>query len=84
MKVPDTRRNSQSIGAEHRLEMNVLGTILNNNHTTGGKRIGQRRIGDDLRWGFWGRERNNLGKPAVIRYALCHAADCEQRDGSDR
>ena len=32
MYVPDTRGSSQGAGAEHRLKMNVLGTILNNNH----------------------------------------------------
>jgi hypothetical protein len=64
--------------------MNVLGAILNDDHSTGSERFGQRRIGNDLRRGLSGRERDNMGEAAVIRYALCRGADCEQRDGSDR
>ena len=52
MKVSDARRDSQSIGAEHRHKVQVLSTILDNHHSTGGERFGQRRIDDDLRWGL--------------------------------
>jgi hypothetical protein len=82
MNVPHARRSRQSTGAEHRLKMNVLGAILNDDHSTGSERFGQRRIGNDLRRGFRGRERDNLGEPAVIRYALCRGPAYEQRDGN--
>jgi hypothetical protein len=51
MKVSDARRDSQRIGAEHRHKVQVLRTIVDNRHPPRGERFGQRRIGDDLRWG---------------------------------
>jgi hypothetical protein len=83
VQVPNTWRSGRSTGAKYRLKMNVLDTILNNNHSAGRKRSGQRRIGNDLRWGLGGRERDDVGEPALIHYALCRSADCEQRRGSD-
>jgi hypothetical protein len=83
MKVPNPRRSGRSTGAEHWLEMNVLDAILNDDHPSGGKRVGQRRIGDNLRWRFWGRKRDDVGEPALICYALCRRTDCESRRGSD-
>ena len=63
MNVSDARRDSQSIWAEHRHNVQVLSTILYNHHSSGGERFGQRRIDDDLRWGLAGAaERDNRGR----------------------
>jgi hypothetical protein len=48
MKVSDARRDRQSTGAEHRRNVQVLGAILDNRHSAGGERAGQRRIDNDL------------------------------------
>ena len=73
MKVPDTRRGGRSAGAEHRFEMNVLDAILNDDHSTGGKRIGQGRIGDNFRSGLGACERITWASPH-LSVTLCAAA----------
>jgi hypothetical protein len=83
MNVSGTRRDSQSIGAEHRHNVQVLTAILDNHRSPKGKRFGQRSIDNDLRWELAG-ERDNWDGATLVRCALCHRGRCPQHDGSDR
>ena len=70
MKVSDARRDRQSIGAEHRRNVQVLSTILDNRNSAGGQRAGQWRIDDDFRWGLTAGERDNRGGATSVRCVL--------------
>jgi hypothetical protein len=84
MNVSYARRDSQSIGAEHRRNVQVLSTILNDHRSPGGERFGQRRIDDDLRWRLTGDQWDYRGGSTLAPCALCHSGRCVQQDGSDR
>src|SRR6266576_5182271 len=83
MKMSDARRDSQSIWAEHGHKVQVLSTILDNRHSPGGERFGQRRIDDDLCWRLFTAERDNRSKSTFVRCVLCHSVHCAQHDGSN-
>src|SRR5208337_3343514 len=75
MNVSDARRDSQSIRAEHRHNVQVLSTILYNRHSPG-ERFGQRRMDDDLRWGLTGAgERDNRGRSRAFLRGLSHGRE---------
>ena len=72
MNVSDSWRDSQSIWAEHRRDIQVLSAILDNRHASG-KGFGQRRIDDDLCCRLFAGERDNLGEPTSV-LVLCAEA----------
>src|SRR5208337_818468 len=85
MNVSDARRDSQGVWAEHRRNVQVLSTILDNHHAPRGERFGQRRIDEDIRgWLRGAGERDHPGESTSVRRVLCHSSHGIQHDGCYR
>jgi hypothetical protein len=74
MNMSDTRRDRYSTWTEYRRNVQVLSAILDNRHSPGGERFGQRGIDDDFGWGLLAAGERDNWEGLQLVPALCAAA----------